>query len=96
VIATNVSDNAYVIPDHRAGHIVPLHDEACLAERVCRLLGDERTRVELARGAREWVIREFSTSRLAAKTEKVYTDALEAVRSRSGVAAAMDGVRSDG
>lgn len=76
VIATNVSDNAYLIPEGRVGFTVPLGDTETLSERICRLLSNSRLRQEMGRQAREWVMQEFSTLRLATKTAGVYLEAL--------------------
>lgn len=76
VVATNVSDNSYVIPDGKAGFIVPSGDEVALADRLMRLLGNEALRKELGRNARAWVMSEFTGKRLAEKTADVYDEAV--------------------
>ena len=76
VVATNVSDNAYVIPDGRAGYVVPLGDEEAMAERIVRLLGNEELRATMAASARAWVLEEFTGQRLAEKTALVYEEAM--------------------
>jgi glycosyltransferase involved in cell wall biosynthesis len=83
VVISNVSDNAYIVPDGRAGFVVPLNDEAALADRVTRLLLDKTLRHDLSTQARNWVVGEFSCRRLAEKTAEVYR---EAVLLRRGVA----------
>jgi glycosyltransferase involved in cell wall biosynthesis len=83
VIATDVSDNATIIPDGRAGFVVPLGDAARLAARIEQVLGDRDLRTSLALAARTWVHDEFSTARLAQKTEAVYREGLAARRPRS-------------
>jgi glycosyltransferase involved in cell wall biosynthesis len=80
VVATNVSDNAYVVPDGRVGYVVPVGDEAALADRICRLLNDAQLRLQMGRNARTWVEQEFSTSRLAEKTTAIYLEALNSKR----------------
>lgn len=82
VIATAVSDNAEIVPDGHAGVIVPLDAPETLAGRVAALLSDGERRDAMGRAAREWVVREFSTARLAEKTEAVYREAL-ALRGRA-------------
>jgi glycosyltransferase involved in cell wall biosynthesis len=84
VVATDVSDNRFVIPDERAGFIVPLDDEACLAERICRLLEDASLRSRMSATAREWVTAEFSGPRLAEKTADVYEELLQSRCRKSG------------
>lgn len=80
VIATDVSDNAAIIPDGRAGYVVPLGDAATLASRIEKVLGDRDLRTSLSLAARAWVHDEFSTARLAEKTEAVYREGLAARR----------------
>src|SRR5574338_1606365 len=63
VIATDVSDNATIIPDGRAGYIVPLGDPARLAERIETILRDGALRASMSQAARAWVHAEFSTAR---------------------------------
>lgn len=82
VVATNVADNAYVVPEGRAGYIVPLGDEPLLAERVAVLLADAQLRAEMGRYGRQWVEREFSIAALVRKTARVYVECLR----RKGVA----------
>jgi glycosyltransferase involved in cell wall biosynthesis len=75
IVASDVSDNAYIVPDGRAGFVVPLNDEAALADRVCRLLLDQPLQHKMSREARSWVAGEFSCRRLAEKTAAVYQEA---------------------
>lgn len=81
VVASDVSDNAYIVPDGRAGRIVPIGDPKFLADRVCELLVDEERRREMGRAAREWVSGEFSTRALATKVGDIYLGLLETKRS---------------
>ena len=76
VIATDVSDNSVIVPDGVAGFIVPIGDEAALASRVARVLGDRDLRLRMGVAARSWVEHEFSTARLSDKTETIFRDAL--------------------
>ena len=75
VVATNVSDNAYVISDGSTGYVVPLNDEQALGDRVCEILLNPSLRERLSRQARAWVCAEFSCRRLAEKTVAVYREA---------------------
>ncbi len=77
VVATDVSDNARVAPDGRVGYIVPLGDEAALAEKLLALLGDADLRQRMGTAARTWIEQEFSSERLAEKTAAVYLEGLE-------------------
>ena len=76
VVATNVSDNAYIVPDGRAGFVVDLHDAKSMAERLVRLTQDHELRARLSHDARAWVMAEFSCARLAEKTLAVYREAV--------------------
>jgi glycosyltransferase involved in cell wall biosynthesis len=64
VIATDVSDNALVIPDGVTGFIVPSGSEERLAARVAQILIDPELRHRMSRNAREWTEREYSPSSL--------------------------------
>jgi glycosyltransferase involved in cell wall biosynthesis len=76
VVATDVADNSYVIPNGRAGYVVPLGDVDSLTRRIRRLLVEEVERKEMGRRARMWVEQEFSTVRFAEKMASVYDAAL--------------------
>lgn len=75
VVATHVSDNAYIVPDGRVGFVVPLGDAAALAQRIVEILTDAALRARLSEQARQWMIDEFSVARLAEKTAAVYAEA---------------------
>jgi len=77
VIATNVCDNEYIIRDGKTGHIVEVGDEAGMAHRMESLLCNNALRQEIGRKARNWVLGEFSTERLAEKMESVYLELLD-------------------
>ena len=76
VVASNVSDNAYVIRDGETGFVVDLHDETAFAERLLRLAGDPTLRKTLGQNARQWMIDEFSCACLARRTAVVYQHAI--------------------
>lgn len=76
-VVTDVSDNAYIVPDGRAGYVVPPGDPEALAERISKLIENVELRAKLGRGAREWVIAEFSIPRLVEKTGAVYEEVLQ-------------------
>lgn len=76
IVATDVSDNAYVIPEGRAGYVIPSGDEAALADRICRLLGDIPLARRMGDQARTWILEEFSCKRLAEKTADAYEEFL--------------------
>lgn len=76
VVATNVSDNAYVIRDGETGFVVPLGDVEAFASPLCEMAEDDSLCKNLGRNARRWMESEFSCERLARKTEDVYSGAL--------------------
>jgi glycosyltransferase involved in cell wall biosynthesis len=84
VIATGVSDNALIIPDGRAGYVIPQGDEAALGDKLYRLLEDRALRLKLGQEARRWVETEFSMARLVEKTSQVYQEALDGLPRGAG------------
>ncbi|MEX2222743.1 MAG: glycosyltransferase [Candidatus Rokuibacteriota bacterium] len=82
VVSTAAGDAALVAPDGEVGFVVPLGDEAALADRLCQLHGDPTLRQRLGRQARRWVEQEFTASRFAEKTGRVFSEALQARRAR--------------
>jgi glycosyltransferase involved in cell wall biosynthesis len=76
VIATDVADNAYIVPDGRVGFLVPCDDDGALAERISSLLDRPEMRRAMGLAARAWVEEEFSVARLAEKTAQVYRTVL--------------------
>ncbi len=81
VIATDVADNSAIIGD-AAGSVVPLNDDAAMAERAVGLLSDRATLKRMGEAARRRALDEFSLERLARKTEMVYLEALALRRCR--------------
>jgi glycosyltransferase involved in cell wall biosynthesis len=84
VVATDVADNAYLVPDGRVGFVVPLGEADLLADRVGRLLEDAALRARMGAAARAWVEQEFSLTRLADKTGAVYVEVLGGARAAVG------------
>jgi glycosyltransferase involved in cell wall biosynthesis len=78
VVATAVSDTAAIVPNGRAGYVVPPGDERAMSDRIGDLLGDAALREAMGRAAREWILQEFSSERLAEKTADVYRRGLQA------------------
>ncbi len=76
VVATDVADNALIVPEGRVGYIVGLNADDAMADRVLVLLGDEAKRTAMGLAAREWVASEFSVAAMAAKTAAVYREVL--------------------
>ncbi len=76
VVATDVSDNSYVVRDGETGFIVPVNDSVLMARRIVTLLQSPGACREMGSRAREWVLREFSVEALAVKTGRVYDEAI--------------------
>jgi glycosyltransferase involved in cell wall biosynthesis len=76
VIATDVGDNAIVVPHRRAGLIVPLGDPLALAAAMLEVLDDSSWRAELAANARQWAESEFSLRALSTNMLRVYRELL--------------------
>jgi glycosyltransferase involved in cell wall biosynthesis len=76
VVATDVSDNAYIVRSGETGYLVRLGDSEGFANRLLALASDSALRSSMGAAGRSWVEQEFSCARLAAKTEAVYRDVL--------------------
>ena len=76
VIATNVCDNDYIVREGEVGHLVALGDYTRMACHIKSILGNHRLRQEMGQKARDWVLKEFSSKRLAKKMEAVYLELL--------------------
>ena len=77
LVATDVSDNKYVIPDGQVGYLVSLGDEKKLTDRIMKLLGDEVLRCTMGRRARNWAETEFSLVKMAQRMADVYMYAMK-------------------
>ena len=73
VVATDVADNRYVVPDAVAGFVVPLGGILAMTDRVSRLLSRQDFCRQMGRNAREWVGREFSLKALVRRLGEIYT-----------------------
>jgi glycosyltransferase involved in cell wall biosynthesis len=76
VIATDVGDNAIVVPHRRVGLIVPLGDPPALAGAMLEVLDNPRWRAQLSANARQWAESEFSLRALSANMLRVYQELL--------------------
>jgi len=81
VVATRVSDNAYVVKEGQTGFLVELGDNEGMAARLRTLLDDGALHERMGRDALDWVRSEFTTERLVKNTEAAY---LEALNRKSG------------
>lgn len=74
VVVTNVSDNAKIVPNGRVGYIVDLNREDQLVDRICRILLHQKLRSDFSENSREWIEKNFSSSRMAEKMGIVYKE----------------------
>ncbi len=74
VVATDVADNKFVIPDGKAGYIVPLNDDESLANCLDKLLSDPTLVEQLSQQCREWVVAEFGLDKMAQKFQHTYQE----------------------
>jgi len=77
VVVTDVSDNKTLVPNGRVGFVVAPDDAADLCERLVLLFEKRDLRARLGSEARDWVEQEYSTSRLAERTRRIYVEFLE-------------------
>jgi glycosyltransferase involved in cell wall biosynthesis len=80
-VATDVGGVADVVPDGRAGFLVPAGDHDAMAERLLRLAGDVELRHRLGEGGAAWVRERYSVPRLVSDIDRLYRSLL--VRPRS-------------
>jgi glycosyltransferase involved in cell wall biosynthesis len=76
VIAAPVGALPETIEDGRQGYLVPAEDVDGLAERTCRILGDDSLRWRMARSARDRYEEAFTAERFTAEISKVWQAAL--------------------
>ncbi len=76
VVATNVSDNPYIVKEGETGFLVELSDVEGMADRLQTLLANDIMRQRMGQHARDWVIEEFSITQLVKRTKSVYLEAL--------------------
>jgi glycosyltransferase involved in cell wall biosynthesis len=81
VVATDVSDNREIVLDGEVGFLVPSGNARQLTDRILELLESKGLRDRMSRQARDWVVQQFSTERLAERTATVYREAIS-VKSR--------------
>jgi glycosyltransferase involved in cell wall biosynthesis len=76
VVATRVGGLPDLIEDGETGCLVPQRDADALATAVLRLLRDRATARRIGQAARAKVAERFTTERLVADIERLYTDLL--------------------
>jgi glycosyltransferase involved in cell wall biosynthesis len=75
VVAMEAGDIPYLVEDGRTGFVVRQDDHAGLADRIIRLLTDEKLSLSMGAASREKAEREFSLQRLISETLSAYRSA---------------------
>ncbi len=74
IIATDAGGTAEVLDGGRVGILVPIDDEAAMAEAIGRLAADPELRRRLGRSARTFVESAFGVERFVAETAALYEE----------------------
>jgi glycosyltransferase involved in cell wall biosynthesis len=76
VVSTMTAGAREIISDAETGILVPIGDAEAMAEAICELLDNPKTRERLAANALRIVSEQFPLDRMVARTEHVYRDVL--------------------
>lgn len=76
VIATDVPGCRSVVQHQQTGLLVPVRDAAALAEAIAGLLGNAEQRMILGEAARQFVMREHSSSQISTEFLSLYRELL--------------------
>ena len=74
-ILSDAGGNPEIVHDGETGFIVPLGDEALLAERIVQCLTDRELSERLVRQGREF-LGQFTTERMILQLEEIYQDVI--------------------
>jgi L-malate glycosyltransferase len=72
VVASDVGGIPEVVPDGEVGFLAPVGDVATMAERVLRILADERLRARLSQAARARALQQYGLPPAIARYEALY------------------------
>jgi glycosyltransferase involved in cell wall biosynthesis len=75
VVAMNAGDIPFLVEDGHSGFVVQQDDHASLADRIMRLLTDEKLSLSMGAASREKAEREFGLQRLVSETLSAYRSA---------------------
>jgi starch synthase len=84
VVASAVGGIVEVVEDGKTGVLVPPARPDALAEAISRVLANPALAREMGRAGRRRVEAQFSWASIAARTEQVYTEAVDEFRRTSG------------
>lgn len=76
VVASDVADNALVIPHEKVGYIFTLNDHSALADHICQLYENPEERRKLAYSARHWIEENYSLKKMADNMADVYAESI--------------------
>jgi len=82
VISTSAGGIGEVVKDGETGRLIPPRDVPALSEAILWAYGHREECREMARKARELVLKEFTLTRMIEKTESVYLDLLDGPRAK--------------
>lgn len=71
-VATEVGGNPEIVVDGITGYLVPLNDEARMAERIVRLLEEPALAAGLGARGRQRVLESFSFDAMLARYQELY------------------------
>jgi glycosyltransferase involved in cell wall biosynthesis len=74
VIATDVSDNKKIITNSLNGYIIVINNTEQLSNRIIMLYEDKEKLAQMGENAREQVVKHFSSERLAANMQLIYSN----------------------
>jgi glycosyltransferase involved in cell wall biosynthesis len=77
VVATDVADNAHLIPNGKAGQIVAVGSADGLAETLIRMADNPGHSARMGAFARSWVSTEFSQQKMAERIANIYREGRE-------------------
>jgi glycosyltransferase involved in cell wall biosynthesis len=77
VVASNVGGIPDLVKDGETGYLVPPGDDAALADRILRLLGDRKAADAMGTKGREFVKTRFSARRYVEGYQELFKQALE-------------------
>lgn len=89
-VATDVGGVSDVVPDGRAGFLVPACDADALADRLARLAREPGLRARMGAEGATWVHERYSVPRLVRDVDELYRSLLDKPRSGRGLTAPLD------
>jgi glycosyltransferase involved in cell wall biosynthesis len=75
-VVTDIPGNAQLIDNGVHGLVVPVGDEARIAEAISGLLADAESRARMGAAARRRVIDNYSTDKLVGRYEALFEEVL--------------------